>query len=253
MAVSYSDFIVPLIRSLRGEIMAAYGQVNHDVKGDNSVVTEIDRQVETKLIEVLQAEYPDIGFFGEEHGRRGSTDKYWLIDPIDGTESYVRGLPGVTSMLGLVENGEVTQSYIYDPVEDVMYSAFKGMGAYADDKKIEVANRPLDRSIIAVSSAMPYNNPELMRGMKAAGAYYISTYYGAGCKAVYFATGKVDGVVVHNSGGGLWDYAPTAFMMREAGAVFTEFDGKGLETRSYACLSPTINDQLLPVIKKEIL
>ncbi len=249
---SHSDFVVPLVRSLRGEIMAAYGQIDHDVKGDNSVVTEIDKQVEAKLIDALKKEFPDIGFVGEEHGQQGPTDRYWLIDPIDGTESYVRGLPGVTSMIGLVEDAEVTQAYIYDPVDDIMYTAFKGMGVYADDKKIGVANRQLERSIISVSSAMPYKNPELMKEIKSIGAYYIGTYYGAGCKAVYCATGKVDGVVVHNNSGGIWDYAPTAFMMREAGAIYTEFDGKGLESRSYACLSPAVNDLLLPAIKKEL-
>lgn len=252
MPHSHSEFVVSLLRSLRGEIMAAYGQIGHELKEDNSVVTKIDKLVEKKIVDALLAEFSDIGVLGEEHGQQGSQESYWLIDPIDGTESYVRGLPGVTSMIGLVENGEITQCYIYDPVEDVMYSAYKGMGAYADDKKIAVVERPLQRSIVAVSSAMPYKKPELMKAMKEAGTFYISTYYGAGCKAVYLATGKVDGVVVHNSSGGMWDYAPTAFLMKEAGAVYTEFDGLGLESRSYALLSPSIQNQLISVIKEAI-
>lgn len=245
---SHSEFVVPLIRSLRDEIMQAYGQVSHSVKGNDTVVTEIDLKVEKHLTEALKKEFPDIGFHGEEHGRQGSQDVYWLIDPIDGTESYVRGLPGVTTIVALVEHGEVTQTYIYDPVTDIMYSAYKGMGAYENDKKIALVQRSIGRSLIAVSSGIPLRHPELMKQMKDAGLYYISQYYGAGCKAAYVASGKIDGSIIQGKPGP-WDHAPARMLMQEAGAELTTFDEPGIDSTCYALLSPTINDSILPIIR----
>ncbi len=236
--------------------MAAYGNIDHDLKENQTVVTEIDRRVEHKLVNALKAKYPKIGFLGEEHGQQGSKDIYWLIDPIDGTESYVRGLPGVTSIIGLVENGQVTQSYIYDPVDDVMYSAKEGQGAYADGKKINVAQRSLERSIVAVTTAILKYKPEFINELYEKGPYYVSQYFGSGIKAVYMATGKIDGLITYNlenQGGGPWDYAPTSFLACEAGAIRTTLDQGGVMSSSYALLSPTINDDLQDFINKEFL
>lgn len=252
MSRSHSEFVVPLLRSLRAEIMTAYGQVEHDVKEDLTVVTAIDKRVERKIIDALSVEFPDIGFLGEEHGQSGPSDIYWVIDPIDGTESYVRGLPGVTSMLGLVEDGVATQSYIYDPVSDVMYSAYKGSGAYADDEQIEVVNRPVGRSILAVSSAVPKYEPQLMQKLYDAGVFYIGQYFGSGLKAIYLASGKIDGVITFNKpgkGGGPWDYIPTRLLAEEAGANTTSYDGEKLDSRFYTALSDNLQVPVSEVMK----
>lgn len=237
---SHSEIVVPLLRSLRGEIMAAYGKVDHTLKDDLTVVTHIDELVEQKIIDELKRHFPTIGFLGEEHGQHGSTDAYWLIDPIDGTESYVRGLSGVMSILGLVENNICTQAYIYDPVEDTMYSAFKDMGAYADEVAITVSERPLQRAMLAMGSKMVYREPDTFIALKETGVYHLTQYFGAASKAVYLATGKIEGIVYHNQGGGPWDHIATKLLAIEAGAVYTEFDAAGNDSRSYSLLTPTV-------------
>lgn len=250
---SHFEFVVPLFRSLRSEIMTAYGQIEHAVKEDSTVVTAIDREVESKLIKALGAEFPDIGFLGEEHGQSGPTDKYWVIDPIDGTESYVRGLPGATSMLGLVEDGVATQAYIYDPVDDIMYSAYKDGGAYADDEQIRIVDRPVNRSIVAVSSAVPKHEPQLMRELYNAGVFYVGQYFGSGLKAVYLATGKVDGIITYNKpgrGGGPWDYIPSTLLIDEAGAEITRYDNKLLDSRFYTALSKNLQAPITEVMRE---
>ena len=244
---SYSEVIVPLFRSLRSEIMAAYGAIEHELKDNLTVVTEIDRMVEQRIIDALSEEFPDIGFNGEEHGKHGNSDTYWLIDPIDGTESYIRGLPGVMSMIGLVENGECTQSYIYDPVHDVMYSAYKGGGAFADDEPLRVAERPLERSLIAVGSKMIYEELETVLALKNAGVYHVSQYFGAGAKGVYLATGKIDGIVYYNQGGGPWDHLPPKLLAIEAGARYTDYGNPDPERHNYTLLAPTVYEQLTKV------
>lgn len=254
MSRSYSEFISELLKSLRGEIMTAYGKVDHELKGDLSVVTEIDKNIEKRIIEALSTKYPEIGFHGEEHGRKGSVERYWLIDPIDGTENYVRGLPGATTIIGLVENGEVTQSYIYDPVEDIVYSAFTNMGAYADDSRIYASDRELKRAFIIVATTLTISRPNFCAEVKSKGVSYVGQMYGSGIKAIYMATGKIDGLITHTPiGGGPWDFAPTAFLAKEAGAILTYFDDEGVDSRSYALLSPVINDDLIQTIKEQIL
>lgn len=231
--------------------MKAYGNIDlKDVKDNMTVVTEIDERVERKLVDALKKEFPDIGFHGEEHGRQGNEDVYWLLDPVDGTESYVRGLPGVTTIVALVEHGDVTQCYIYDPVSDNMFSAYRGMGAYKNDEKISIKQRPLERSLIAVSSGITIKQPELMKAMKDTGLYYISLYYGAGCKATYLAEGKIDGSVIKGKKDTPWDHAPARMLMEEAGAILTTYDQPGIGSVQYSLLSPTLNDTLVPLIKE---
>lgn len=239
------------MRGLREEIMAGYGQVDHEEKDDRTVVTEIDKAVEQKIVDALLAEFPDIGVYGEEHGKQGSEERYWLIDPIDGTESYVRGLPGVTTIIGLVEDGEVTQSYIYDPVEDVLYSAYKGQGAFADEEEIHVSKRPINRATIYVGSSTPLQRPEIMRAIKDAGVFYVGLFFGAGIKALYVATGKIEGNIYIEHGGHDWDHLPTRMLAEEAGAIFTELPNDQNKW-SYAVLAPGINDTIIEAVQREL-
>ena len=130
-----------------------------------------------------------------------------------------------------------------------MYSAFKGMGAYQDDKKIGIIERPIGRCLIAVSSSIPLKNEQLMKDIKQAGVYYISQYYGAGCKATYVASGKIDGSVVKGKPGP-WDHAPAKMLMKEAGAILTHYDAPGIDSLCYSLLSPSINEDLVALIKQ---
>lgn len=88
-----AQFMGDLFRSLRPMIMTSYGKVDHIVKANSTPVTEIDTALETHMKNLLLEQFPGIGFHGEEHGRSGSTETYWLIDPLDGTENYIRGRP----------------------------------------------------------------------------------------------------------------------------------------------------------------
>lgn len=248
-----SDFVRTLLRTFRKEIMSVYGKADFEFKGDASVVTEIDKSIEKKLISALSSEYPEIGFYGEEYGRQGSTDKYWLIDPIDGTENYIRGLPGVSTLLALVEQGEVTQSYVYDPAEDVVYWALKDHGAFRNEESIPLKKRTISRTIITVSSGVPVKFPYLAKRLSEAGIMYTEVGYGGGGRLINIASGKIDGVVTAHAGGGQWDFAPVVFIAKEAGFVVTHFDRDDIDSREFCFLSPATNKVLLPIIKEQIL
>ena len=244
----HQDFIIPLMRSMRGEIMAGFGKDTATFKDNRTAVTDVDKSIEQQLATALREKYPHIGVTGEELGKQGNQDTYWLIDPIDGTENYIRGLPGITSIVGLVEDGEVVQAYVYDPLTDVMYYAIKGKGAFANDKKISISTRDKGRAFIAFSSSDESRDCEA--AIDAAGVLYTTKYLGRGTKAVYLATGKIEGIIALGAKGGVWDIAPTNLLAVEAGAVLTDFDGQGLFSRKYCLLSPTIHDELVEIIRK---
>ena len=93
-------------------------------KGDNGPVTAADREAEAHLRHVLLGAYPDDGFLGEEHGEQPSKSGYeWVVDPIDGTRSFVRGVPHWATLVGLVHRGDAIAGVAYEPVIDRTWRA----------------------------------------------------------------------------------------------------------------------------------
>lgn len=101
-------------------------------KADNSEVTEIDRATERAIIEVFVAERPDYGIFGEEYGVSGPADAeyQWVIDPIDGTTNFVRGVPVWATLIALVRNGVPVLGVVSAPAMGFRWWATTGGGAY---------------------------------------------------------------------------------------------------------------------------
>jgi myo-inositol-1(or 4)-monophosphatase len=149
--MNYKDKVLPIIRETREMLLSQWGKaeiIAHKDESAVNVVTELDNKVEKFVSSKLQVLYPDIGFVGEEFGGDRTADKFWLMDPIDGTGLYIRGLPFCTSMIALIENEIVVFSAIYDFVNDDMYWATKGMGAFKNDFKLNVSSRSLKQSYI---------------------------------------------------------------------------------------------------------
>ena len=150
-----AEKVLPIIRSTRDMSLPLYGKVEvvaHKDESPNSVVTKVDRDVE----EYLKAEFykidPTIEFAGEEFGGSRDHKRLWLVDPIDGTLHFVRGMPFCTTMVALIEDGQVTFSAIYDFIHDVMYHAEKGKGAYENGVRISVSDRPINQSVVILET-----------------------------------------------------------------------------------------------------
>jgi histidinol-phosphatase len=103
-------------------------------------VTKADRECEATITEVLSARFPEHGFLGEELGeRQGKTNARWIIDPIDGTKNFIRGIPFFATLIALEEAGEITAGVMYAPaINDLLY-ARKGQGAFANDQQVHVS------------------------------------------------------------------------------------------------------------------
>jgi len=245
-----SIFIDKLLKSTREEIMAGYGAIDHDVKHDSTVVTEIDQSIERQITDALLAEYPDIGIHGEEFGKQGNAETYWLIDPIDGTENFVRGLPGITTIIGLMSGGEAVEAYVYDIVNDIVYSAAKGKGAYADTVPIHASVRTVDRATISIGNTITHQYPEISQALKSVGVDYIGMHHGSGIKAIYIAAGKIEGCVYMHNRGGDWDHLPTQLLMTEAGNIVTPLGDSEPGAWKYTILAPSVHEQCVSAIKR---
>jgi myo-inositol-1(or 4)-monophosphatase len=153
------DAVVAAFKALRPKLLESYGNVENSYKSDKTVVTELDLWVEQEIKTALRTFDSAIGFLGEEHGAEGSTTLRWIIDPIDGTEQFIRGIPICSNMATLADGTDLLVTVIYNFVTDELYWAVKGGGNGLDDKRL---NRRL-RDIGA---------EQLLEAANRAGAFY---------------------------------------------------------------------------------
>lgn len=132
------DFCRALARDAGKLAHTAFGTSAVSHKGRHDVVTAMDREVERFIRAALTRRFPDDAIIGEEDG--GSAGEHlWLIDPIDGTANFARGLPRYCVSIGYVEHGVPTLGALYDPSHDWLYSAARGEGAWLDGHRLAVS------------------------------------------------------------------------------------------------------------------
>src|SRR3989344_1340851 len=134
----YAKDVLPLMRTVCAPLATQRGHAGLSrQKGGrtNDPVTELDIATEQHMMKLLADAFPSIAFVGEETGGDRSADTFWIMDPIDGTEQFIRGENGCTSMIALIDKGVVQFSAIYDFVGDVMYWAERNLGSYQDDQR----------------------------------------------------------------------------------------------------------------------
>lgn len=125
-----------------GDIALHYFRTNLtiEIKADRTPVTRADRECEAKISEILQTRFPHHGFLGEELGERaGAVNARWIIDPIDGTKNFIRGIPFFATLIALEEEGEVTTGVMYAPATNDLLYARKGNGAFANSRQVHVS------------------------------------------------------------------------------------------------------------------
>jgi len=117
---------------------SAFGQSATSMKGRHDVVTAMDREVERFIRKAIAARYPNDAIIGEEEGGGGG-ERLWLIDPIDGTANYARGIPHYCVSIGYLEHGVPVIAAVHDPSHDWLYSAARGEGAWRDGERLAVS------------------------------------------------------------------------------------------------------------------
>ena len=230
--MSYKDTVLPIVRSVRDIVLPEWGTAELVInKSDHpaDAVTEVDKKVEKVLREKLAIAHPDISFVGEEDGGNREAKRFWLVDPIDGTGHYMRGLPFCTVMLALIENQRINFSVVYDFVSDTMYYATRGEGCFANETRLGVSNRKLsDAYIILESNIVKSENKLLHDKLFARTGILIAMT--AGWSLAMVAAGKLDGRVTVDGWGFDYDFAAGSLLVEEAGGIVANI---GSQTYDY--------------------
>jgi histidinol-phosphatase len=202
-------------------------------KPDNSPVTDADKAVERAIIDAIATKYPSDGVVGEEFGTSGSKDRYWVIDPIDGTKNFVRGVPTWATLIALVENEEVVASVVSSPALYRRWYASAGGGAFVVEGgsvKASLAPRKLTVSKVSQLSdaSITYSDFQGWGARRQAFEKLLDGAWrtrglGDFWSHMLVAEGAVDVAIEPSLA--LWDMAALDLIVREAGGRFTSLDG----------------------------
>ncbi len=205
--------VFEVLTAWRPRLMEAHGKASYTLKSDASVVSEYDKALELELKAVLTKFDSGVGLVGEEDGRSGNSSTYWLIDPIDGTESFLRGMPGCRNMLTFVDGGRPEFALVYRFPSDDLFIARHGQGAFKNGQRLAVSQRTLDRSWVEISmNLLDQHAFEMFKKFRPqiAGLSIARDF-------LLVAEGILDGYILYGTGGGEWDFAPRALLIQEAG------------------------------------
>ena len=200
-----------------------------EAKGDNDYVTSVDKEAERAIIYKIKQSYPEHSFVGEEGGVvAGDDDFKWVIDPLDGTTNFIKGIPHFAVSIALMHKGRLDQGVIFDPIRGELFTASRGAGAQLNGFRIRASTaKELSQTILGTS--FPYKNktslPQYQESFNKIfmQAGDIRRSGSAALDLAYVASGRYDGY--WERGLKPWDIAAGELMVRESGGLVTDFSG----------------------------
>jgi len=240
------------VAQMAGAIQARrfYGEKGVRWKGWGNVVTEVDLEVERAVFSALREEFPDFGLMGEETAQDLPESPYtWVVDPLDGTRNYSAGIPLFAFNLALLHHGEPVVGVTYDPMREEMFTAVRGQGAHLNGRPIRVSGRAeLETSILAFD--LGYSD---QRGLAVLalvmdlwpGVQALRVVGSSALGLAYIAAGRWD-LYLHQTLSP-WDLAPGLLLVREAGGVVVDPQGRpaGLFQRQVLATTPALLPRFL--------
>ena len=198
-------------------------------KGDDSMVTNADLEIQSWLADEITEAFPDDGILGEEGLAPGPsrTDApyVWVLDPVDGTNNFGRGMPGFSVSVGIFRDGYPAAGAVYDPLGDQLFKASEGSGAWCNGRPIKAAPTPLSaRSLFTIRTPWPDGVPPWVEGWMR--RYRLRRVGSTALHLCYVALGAL--AFVHDHGASLWDIAGAAPIVLESGGRLTTPDGRSL-------------------------
>ena len=209
-------------------------------KPDLTPVTEADRAVEAQLRLLLAQARPQDAILGEEEGATGSGPRRWLLDPIDGTRNFSRGIPVWATIVALEEEGRARLGVVSAPALGRRWWAERGAGSFADGERVHVSAVARVEDAV-LSFAFPDQLPELARR-----AWHVRGF-GDFWAHMLVAEGAVD--VALDVGVAEWDVAAVRVIVEEAGGRYSDFAGEArLDTGTAATSNGLLHDELLAAL-----
>lgn len=232
------------------EVIAHYYRAGFDIetKADETPVTIADREAEAAIKRVLRASFADHAYYGEEEGREGDGDFLWLIDPIDGTKSFVRRYPMFSTQIALMHRGELVAGVSHAPEFGETAWARRGGGAWLDGERVRVsAAGDFDaRTAISLGNVKTLSRDARWQALASMVQRCGRTRgYGDFYHYHLLARGAIDLVI--ESDLNILDVAPLVVILREAGAVVTDLAGAApdLATTSILAGPPALHAKAL--------
>jgi myo-inositol-1(or 4)-monophosphatase len=219
----------------------------------NDLVTNMDKEIEQFFISRIRRDFPGHRVFGEEGFGDVIEDlagPVWLLDPIDGTMNFIHQKSNFAISLGIYEDGIGKLGYIYDVVNDNLYHAVHGEGAYCNDERLEpLKETSIEKSIVGINATWVTPNRyikheesiRLVRDVRG-----TRSYGSAALELAFLATGRIDAYISMRLSP--WDIAGGIIIAREVGAIATNFAGEPanlLAQDSFIAANPSVHGKIL--------
>jgi myo-inositol-1(or 4)-monophosphatase len=230
--------IVRVAGRLAAEHYHRRSELDIERKGTQDLVSEADRACEDMIVGALKDLFPEDGFLGEERGRQNDgADATWIIDPIDGTANFLRGIPLWCVSLGLLAEGDFVVGIIYNPITEELHAARQGKGATLNGKPIKVSDvTSLDEARLGIGFS--YRHSVAAHGeaiTSLLGAHCEYSRLGSGALGLALtADGRLDGYFEAHINA--WDVAAGLCLVKEAGGRANDFLGQDGLARGNAVL-----------------
>jgi histidinol-phosphatase len=228
------------------------GEFQVEWKADQSPVTVADRQAEALLRQWLLGTFPNDGFLGEEHGEQHGTSGFrWVIDPVDGTRSFVRGIPLWGTLLGLEYKDEQIAGVAVAPALGETWRALRGDGAYRRDTRIHVSgiNR-LSDALVFYSGVSWFREAGHLDAFLALSGQSdrqrgFGDFYG------FMLVAQGSGELMLDHGVHIWDVVALKPIIEEAGGRFSDWDGSpSVQRPDVLASNGLLHEEALAILKK---
>ncbi len=225
-----------------------HGNFEVEIKPDQTPVTIADREAEIEIRRVIREVFPNHGIYGEEFGTGDHESDYlWLVDPVDGTKSFVRGYGMFSTQIALMHRGEIVVGVSSAPLMGELAWASTGGGAWLDGEPLKISAI----SKVSKASISTGNLESLARSdqWQTLGEIIAQAYRSRGYGDFYhyhrLAAGQLDAVI--ESDVNILDIAALSLIVQESGGVFSDLSGQavGLQTRSVLAANPGLHAKLL--------
>jgi len=223
------------------------------LKAPRDIVTEVDLKSEKLIINLISKNFPDHSLLSEEAGFIDKKSDYlWIMDPIDGTTNYIRGIDPFCVALCLLERVKPIISAIYMPRHKQLYFAAKGEGATLNGKKIKVSDKNIEDSLAVIDVSSKKDNQDILlthlRKVLSSGTRmrsWASSLYALSM----VSSGNLD--FCFNFCNKIWDIMPAVLLIQEAGGIVTDINGQELTLKSSSVLATNgkIHQQVLSLLK----
>lgn len=223
------------------QIMKHYYKCSPDttIKSDLTPVTQADIECENVIKQVLMAQYPDFGFYGEETGKSNTnSDFMWLVDPIDGTKSFVREYHFFSTQIALMYKDEIIMGVSHAPLFNETAWAAKGMGAFVNDEKCRISNfnQPQDCCFSTGNlKSMTKDSKQWEKLRQVMSLCHKTRGYGDFYHYHLLAAGKLELVI--ESDLNILDIAALSILVQEAGGIMTDLLGNEIDLNTTSILA----------------